>query len=51
MSPVQANFNELLQELGAVKKCRQAAFKSPKFLDLYTNLSVKANPRRRGTAM
>jgi hypothetical protein len=47
----QGQFRELLQELSAVKKCRPAAFKSPKFLMLYTNLSVKANPRGRGTAM
>jgi hypothetical protein len=49
--PVKANFQELLQELSAVKKCRQAAFKSPKFLMLYTKLTTKANPRGRGTAM
>jgi hypothetical protein len=49
--PVQANFRELCQGFSAVKRCRQAAFKSPKFLKVYTNLSAKANPRGRGTAM
>jgi hypothetical protein len=49
--PVKANFHELLQELSAVQKCRQAATKSPKFLMLYTNPPAKANPRGRGTAM
>jgi hypothetical protein len=47
----RGQFHELFQELSAAKKCRQAAIKSPKFLKLYTNLSAKANPRRRGTAM
>ena len=46
-----SHFPKLLQELSAVIKCRQAAFKSPKFLKLYTKLSAKANPRRCGTAM
>jgi hypothetical protein len=46
-----SHFHELSQGLIAVKKCRQAAFKSPKSLKLYTKLSTKANPRGRGTAM
>jgi hypothetical protein len=49
--PVKTNFHELLQELSAANKCRQAASKSPKFLMLYTKPTVKANPRGRGTAM
>ena len=49
--PVKTNFRELSQELSAVKKCRQAAIKSPKFLMLYTKPAAKANPRGRGRAM
>jgi hypothetical protein len=46
-----SHFHELSQGLSAVKKCRQAAFKSPKSIKLYTKLSAKANLRRRRTAM
>jgi inhibitor of KinA sporulation pathway (predicted exonuclease) len=46
-----SHFHELSEELSAATKCRQAAFKSPKFPMLYTNPTVKANPLGRGTAM